>query len=306
MTAAHQESSASEQSVAKYLSLAKRDDFLFCSEPKATFLLDMHSMRRYPVEKMERISRWDFLSALKPPAELSLEAGKIWSRVRLQPGTPDFDFVAAKFTSTFNGKQGRRGFAPGANSFMNPVLPNFGLINNFGAGGGFNMMGAPLAVGTGQIVKIEKIHNVVLYEKFMNEFQRMLRKYPHMLIEDMMKHLFHGTRATGPEQIYSTEDGLDIRFSNSGMFGQGIYFADTSQYSHSYHHPTGKGEMQMFLALVLVGDSVTQPPGQYRLPPNKPGSHTERYDSINNGPGGGHYIIYDNVKSYPAYLITYK
>ena len=60
----------------------------------------------------------------------------------------------------------------------------------------------------------------------------------------------------------------------------------------------------MFVCLVLVGDSVQLPGGQYKIPPNKPGSQTERYDSINNGPGG-HYIIYDNLKSYPGYLITY-
>ena len=60
----------------------------------------------------------------------------------------------------------------------------------------------------------------------------------------------------------------------------------------------------MFLCLVLVGESVKLPPGQYRIPPNKPGSSTERYDSINNEMEG-HYIIYDNVKSYPGYLITY-
>lgn len=252
MTAAHRE--AKDHSVARYLSLWKRDDFLFCSEPQGAFLLDMTSMKRHPVEKQERVSRWDFLSSLKPPAELSLEAGKIWSTVRLQPGTPDYDFVAQKFTSTFNGNGGRR-------NFYGAAMPNYGLVNNFGMGGGFNMMGAPAGGGTGQIVRVEKVHNAVLYEKFMNEFQRMLRKYPHMLIEDMMKHLFHGTRATAPKQIFSTEDGLDIRFSNSGMYGQGVYFADTSQYSHTYHHPTAKGEMQMFLALVLVGDSVTQPPG---------------------------------------------
>ena len=29
-----------------------------------------------------------------------------------------------------------------------------------------------------------------------------------------------------------------------------------------------------------------------------------RYDSISNGEGG-HYIVYDNDKSYPGYLITY-
>lgn len=61
----------------------------------------------------------------------------------------------------------------------------------------------------------------------------------------------------------------------------------------------------MFLALVLVGETVALNPGQYNLPPNKPGSQTERYDSINNA-GAGHYIIYDNNKSYPGYLITYR
>jgi len=60
----------------------------------------------------------------------------------------------------------------------------------------------------------------------------------------------------------------------------------------------------MFLANVLVGDSVQLGGGQYRIPPNKPGSQTERYDSINNGQGG-HFIIYDNSKAYPGYLITY-
>jgi hypothetical protein len=139
----------------------------------------------------------------------------------------------------------------------------------------------------------------------MNEFRRMLRKYPNLKITSMLKHLFHGTRDTNPKLIYGTEDGLDIRFSNPGAYGTGIYFADNSSYSHSYHHPTGKGECQMIYALVLVGESVTLQPGQYRIPPNKKHSTTERYDSINNG-NGGHYIIYDNVKCYPGYVITYK
>ncbi|TNV73266.1 hypothetical protein FGO68_gene4052 [Halteria grandinella] len=180
------------------------------------------------------------------------------------------------------------------------AAPNYGLINNFG-----NAFGGVAPVGAGRIIKIEKVYNCVLYEKFMNEFKRMLRKYPNLQVTDMVKHLFHGTRATSPKQIYETEDGLDLRFSNSGMYGQGIYFADNSQYSHSYHHPTKDGQCQMFMALVLVGDSITLPPGQYRIPPNKQGSTTERYDSINNGEGG-HYIVYDNVKCYPGYIITYK
>jgi hypothetical protein len=91
------------------------------------------------------------------------------------------------------------------------------------------------------------------------------------------------------------------------MYGRGIYFADNSNYSSNYAHPVTnkRGQFQMFLALVLVGESVDLPSGQYNLPPNKPGSQTERYDSIHNK-GAGHYIVYDNIKTYPGYLITYK
>lgn len=71
----------------------------------------------------------------------------------------------------------------------------------------------------GNIKRIQKVYNCVLYEKFLNEFKRMLRKYPHLQITDIVKHLFHGTRATDPKLIFGTEDGLDIRFSNSGMYG---------------------------------------------------------------------------------------
>ena len=71
-----------------------------------------------------------------------------------------------------------------------------------------------------------------------------------------MKTLFHGTNQTDPKMIYASEDGLDIRFSNAGAYGMGLYFADNSAYSNSFGHPIPSGEIQMFLCLVLVGDSV--------------------------------------------------
>jgi hypothetical protein len=61
----------------------------------------------------------------------------------------------------------------------------------------------------------------------------------------------------------------------------------------------------MFLCLVLTGESSDKGGGRgVKKPPfmdHRPG---ESYDSINNG-AGGHFIVYDNVKSYPGYLITY-
>ena len=52
----------------------------------------------------------------------------------------------------------------------------------------------------------------------------------------MVKHLFHGTKVNEPSKIYSSEDGLDLRFSNDGLNGYGIYFADNAKYSDDYAH----------------------------------------------------------------------
>ena len=136
----------------------------------------------------------------------------------------------------------------------------------------------------------------------------MLKKYPQKSVKDIMKHLFHGSNETDPKKIYESDVGLDRRFSkDSGLYGNGIYFANNSQYSHNYAWkvPEGNGKkFQMFVCLVLKGDSTTRPEKQYKVPPFKLNSQTERYDSINNGQGG-HTIIYDNLKSYPGYLVTY-
>lgn len=83
--------------------------------------------------------------------------------------------------------------------------------------------------------------NCVVYEKFLNEFKRMLKKYPQKNVSDIMKHLFHGTRQADPKVIYASEDGLDIRFSSAGAYGNGIYFANNSAYSHTFTHALGNG-----------------------------------------------------------------
>jgi hypothetical protein len=74
------------------------------------------------------------------------------------------------------------------------------------------------------------------------EFKRLQEKYQNKEITDIMKHLFHGTKATDPKLIYESEDGLDIRFSNAGAYGNGIYFANNSAYSNNYAHPIQNGE----------------------------------------------------------------
>jgi len=109
--------------------------------------------------------------------------------------------------------------------------------------------------------------------------------------------LWHGTRQTDPRTIVKTEHGLDMRFSAAGAYGNGIYFADNSAYSHNYAHPVPGMEKtyQMLFCFVLVGESFASPPNnQLKMPPMKPDSD-QRYDSITN-PNNDHYIVYDNNK----------
>ncbi len=56
----------------------------------------------------------------------------------------------------------------------------------------------------------------------------MNTKYPEKSAFDIMKHLFHGTRNNAPQVIYGSEDGLDMRYSDNGANGYGIYFANNS------------------------------------------------------------------------------
>ena len=60
------------------------------------------------------------------------------------------------------------------NAYLPPPIPVAPI--NYGGGG---MIGGG-RYGQGQVVKIEKIYNCVIYEKFMNEFKRMLRKYKNL------------------------------------------------------------------------------------------------------------------------------
>jgi hypothetical protein len=51
--------------------------------------------------------------------------------------------------------------------------------------------------------------------------------------------LWHGTSGNDPKSLYE-KDGLNINYSNGGMWGKGIYFAVNANYScpgYSYKVP---------------------------------------------------------------------
>ena len=63
------------------------------------------TLLRLMVRSQIQSTRWDYLSTFKPPERLSIEAGKTYyEKVEIHPGTTEFEFVASRFISTFNGR----------------------------------------------------------------------------------------------------------------------------------------------------------------------------------------------------------
>ena len=160
---------------------------------------------------------------------------------------------------------------------------------------------------THPILEIIRIQNIYLWEKYVEERNRM-EKFKGQVNE---KDLFHGTGKNDPKLIYDSEIGFDMRFCDSGMWGKANYFAVNANYSHNYAHTNTYGQREMFLGKVITGDSYPSPPNRaLRMPPLKDNTQMSlsqvRYDTVNGTTGGSQvFMSYDNQKAYPAYLIRY-
>ena len=178
---------------------------------------------------------------------------------------------------------------------------------------------------TATILKISRIQNIWLWEKYTNQKKLLHRKNKGKVNE---MELFHGTRENDPKLIYNGQDGFDMRMSNKGLWGQANYFAVDSSYSDQYAFVSG-GTKEMFLVKVLTGDSCEcNYNDSLRLPPQKPVKQAlqktttvgdmrprlkslkfqvQRYDTVTGITKGCRvYMTYDNEKSYPAYLVQYN
>lgn len=160
------------------------------------------------------------------------------------------------------------------------------------------------------IVRIQRIQSRWLWRQYTLSRERLAHKNNGRHNEIL---LFHGTSTTNPPDVYNSERGFDARFSRPGMWGTGIYFAVNAAYSaKSYAYEQLDKSRQVFLARVLTGDSIVCSPSQaLKMPPLKDSADgsSERYDSIKgNVPGRTStevYIVYDQDKAYPEYLITF-
>eukprot|EP01061_Rhynchopus_euleeides_P027222 TRINITY_DN4431_c0_g1_i1.p1 TRINITY_DN4431_c0_g1~~TRINITY_DN4431_c0_g1_i1.p1 ORF type:complete len:422 (+),score=84.32 TRINITY_DN4431_c0_g1_i1:44-1309(+) len=160
-----------------------------------------------------------------------------------------------------------------------------------------------------RVASVVRVQNKALWKRYSVE-----REVMQEAGNATTKSLFHGTRGTAPEMVYNGQDGFDMRFCTSGMWGIASYFAVNSSYSHSYAFRKDS-QHQMFLAEVLVGNTKnygSSSKKDLRMPPviqggaQSDGPAVKRYDSVTGETGGSVvHMVYANSKAYPEYLITY-
>lgn len=84
-----------------------------------------------------------------------------------------------------------------------------------------------------QVQQIERIQNKRLWRTYNTEFEN-IRDDKNNGQDPDVKFLYHGTKNTEPSMIYNGEEGFDMKFGVGGMWGQAVYFAVNSSYSHGY------------------------------------------------------------------------
>jgi hypothetical protein len=56
-----------------------------------------------------------------------------------------------------------------------------------------------------KILRIEKVYNQILMEKFSSELQRNLKKYANARVCDLVSLLFYGNQCLKPVEVYGHE-----------------------------------------------------------------------------------------------------
>mmetsp|Transcript_18062 Transcript_18062/g.25797 ORF Transcript_18062/g.25797 Transcript_18062/m.25797 type:complete len:344 (+) Transcript_18062:43-1074(+) len=156
-----------------------------------------------------------------------------------------------------------------------------------------------------RITEIARIQNTFLWEYFTFQKERMTKlsggKEPNSV------SVWHGTRGTHPLTICRDKyDGFKMQHSRQGMWGRGIYFAEDAGYSNRYAHMNNDGSRSMILAELLSGEESELCPNPSLIDtPMKPGGEM-KYDTVTGTTKGSKvYVVYENGRAYPKYLVTY-
>ena len=169
-------------------------------------------------------------------------------------------------------------------------------------------------IPTASLHKVERVQNLVLWDYYSYQQKRISR-----LSRDgdpNVKNVWHGTRANDPRKICADQaDGFMTQCSKTGMWGQGLYFAEKASYSHNYAYSATQRsgffrsgtttKTLLFVNLVVGEEKYLKPDYTLRRCPDKEDG-TRRYDTVTGTTNGSKvYVVYENGRAYPAYLVSY-
>ncbi|CAD8124044.1 unnamed protein product [Paramecium sonneborni] len=167
----------------------------------------------------------------------------------------------------------------------------------------------------GTITAINRIQNQSLWENYIQERNKLfgIHKNQKNILNkiEQKRYLWHGVHSQHPSVIYkSQKEGFDVTFSQIGLWGDGIYFAENAAYSRNYSYqitqqddPNHVGMKVMLYCLVTTGRVQETEENRNIRRPN------QGYDSIKGQTNGSYvYILYkmDVRRAYPAYEVIYQ
>jgi len=156
------------------------------------------------------------------------------------------------------------------------------------------------------VVKIERIQKATLYRQFALKEAQIAQRLKHSIMS-VKKELFHGTSKDAYQSIISGDFNRSYAGVNGTAYGQGVYFATTSQYSHNYASPDPyTNQRRMFLATVLTGQYCKGHPQMKEPDKILSNISDQRYDSaVDSLTSPTIYVVFRDSLAYPSYLITY-
>ncbi|KAK3610878.1 hypothetical protein CHS0354_034339, partial [Potamilus streckersoni] len=155
------------------------------------------------------------------------------------------------------------------------------------------------------IIQIIRVENRTLYLQYHLKKLELENRNSKQFQNELI--LFHGTSSDAVIKV--NQGGYDRNYCgiHGVKYGQGVYFATTSRYSHGYANADNKGVQRMYVARVLTGQ-FTQGDPNMRAPPVNPSfpKNNVLYDSlVDDKANPTMYVIFHDSQAYPEYLIEY-
>ena len=154
-----------------------------------------------------------------------------------------------------------------------------------------------------KVIKVEGVQNQMLYDDYYNAKIKLTKLIGENKLNE--RDVFHGTRSMDIMKFVYTE-GFRKEFNKSAAVGKGTYFARDASYSASSYAAKHKGLLCIFQCKVIMGEWY-KGDSKYQLTTWPKKSNGLIYDSlVNNTNNPSVFVIHDNVRAYPMFIIHFK